>query len=257
MSPDGNALVMFSTSSLVGIAGLFSAIWVISAWQKLGIGKTLWWSALRATVQLGLMGFVLAWVFSLENVAGMILMLFIMVLVAGSFNAKRGAGVSHAYWIGVASIFVAALCTMGWMLASGMIPLVGQAVIPLGGMIIGNAMNAVSLTLLGLRREILANEQVLVQMMALGASEKNAVRLLLPGVLQSALTPNLDSLKSVGLIHIPGIAAGMILAGAHPLAAVAMQLVVMFMITASVSIASLTAALLAAPYASRFTGEEG
>lgn len=71
-------------------------------------------------------------------------------------------------------------------------------------------------------------------------------------VVRSSLIPTIDSLKSVGMIHIPGITAGMILAGMAPVAAVSMQLVVMIMLTAAVSLSVASAVLLAAPLALRF-----
>ncbi len=241
---------------MAGVAGLFGSAWALSAWQKLGISRDLGWSALRATVQLGLMGLVLGWLFRQQSPALLVLFLLFMILAAGRFNRQRGAGIPHAYWIGVASIFAATFLTLGWMLMSGLVTWKGESLVPVGGMVIGNAMNAVSLALNRLRSEVDQREDMLLAMLALGANERQAMRQLYAMVVRSSLIPTIDSLKSVGMIHIPGITAGMILAGMPPLSAVSMQLVVMLMLTAAVSLSVASAVLLAGPQALRFAGRQ-
>ncbi|WP_308389371.1 iron export ABC transporter permease subunit FetB [Acidithiobacillus sp. AMEEHan] len=242
----------FSPWAIAGVFGLLGSAWALSAWQRLGVGRELWWSALRATVQLAIMGFVLGWLFRQESPPLLILFLALMIFTAGFFNRKRGAGIPHAYWVGTASIFLATTLTLAWMLVSGLVTWKGQSLVPIGGMIIGNSMNAVSLALNRLRSEVDQREDLLLAMLALGASERQAMRQLYAMVVRSSLIPTLDSLKSVGMIHIPGITAGMILAGMAPLAAVSMQLVVMLMLTAAVSLSVASAVVLAGPRALRF-----
>ncbi|MEK8089743.1 ABC transporter permease [Thermithiobacillus plumbiphilus] len=246
----------FDIQILLGLFGLLSITWIFSAWQRLGVGRELAWSALRATLQLGGMGFVLTWLFALHQPLVLLLFLILMVLMAGGFNAKRGKGIRHAYWIGVASIGLSTTLLLAWMLGSGLIAFEGRVLIPLGGMLIGNAMNAVSLALDRLRAEIRNQEAILLAMAALGANARQMLAEIYPQVTRSALIPTIDSLKSVGLIHIPGITAGMILAGSPPLKAVGMQLLVMFMLTAVTALATFSAVLLAGPLALRFGGEE-
>ncbi len=243
----------FSPWTMAGVTGLLGSAWALSAWQKLGVGKELLWSAARATVQLGIMGFLLGWLFRQHQPFLLVLFLIAMILMAGRFNRKRGAGIPHAYWIGVISITVATTVTLGWMLLSGLVFWRGESLVPIGGMIIGNAMNAVSLALNRLRSEVDQREALLLAMLALGATHRQSMRSLYSMVVRSSLIPTIDSLKSVGMIHIPGITAGMILAGMAPLAAVSMQLVVMVMLTAAVTLSVSTAVLLAAPHALVFS----
>ncbi len=243
----------FSPWTMAGVMGLLGSAWALSVWQRLGVGKELLWSAARAMVQLGIMGFLLGWLFRQHQPFLLVLFLVAMILMAGRFNRKRGAGIPHAYWVGVISITVATTVTLGWMLLSGLVFWRGESLVPIGGMIIGNAMNAVSLALNRLRSEVDQREALLLAMLALGANRRQAMRNLYSMVVRSALIPTIDSLKSVGMIHIPGITAGMILAGMAPLAAVSMQLVVMVMLTASVTLSVSTAVLLAAPRALVFS----
>ncbi|MCK9188177.1 iron export ABC transporter permease subunit FetB [Acidithiobacillus sp.] len=243
----------FSPWTMAGVMGLLGSAWALSAWQRLEVGKELLWSAARAMVQLGIMGILLGWLFRQHQPFLLVFFLAAMILMAGRFNRKRGAGIPHAYWIGVISIGVATTVTLGWMLLSGLAFWRGESLVPIGGMIIGNAMNAVSLALNRLRSEVDQREALLLAMLALGANHRQAMRNLYSMVVRSALIPTIDSLKSVGMIHIPGITAGMILAGMAPLAAVSMQLVVMVMLTASVTLSVSTAVLLAAPRALVFS----
>lgn len=236
--------------------GLLGTAWAVSAWQRLGVGKDLVWSAVRATVQLGLMGLALAWLFRSRSSALLVVFLALMILMAGAFNRKRGAGIPHAYWIGVVSIGISATATLAWMLATNLVQWRGQSLVPIGGMIIGNAMNAVSLVLNRLRSEVDQQEGMLLAMTALGADRRQAMRPLYPLIVRSSLIPTIDSLKSVGMIHIPGITAGMILGGAAPLAAVSMQLVIMCMLTAAVALSTITAVLVAGPLALHFPNWE-
>ncbi|MCE5387630.1 MAG: iron export ABC transporter permease subunit FetB [Acidithiobacillus sp.] len=242
--------------ALAGVLGLLGSAWALSSWQRLGISGELWWSSLRATVQLALMGFLLGWLFRQNSPPLLVFFLILMILAAGFFNRQRGAGIPHAYWIGTTSIFLATSTTLAWMLLSGLASLQGQSLVPIGGMIIGNAMNAVSLALNRLRSEIDQHEDLLLAMLALGASERMAVGQLYRQIVRSSLIPTMDSLKSVGMIHIPGITAGMILAGMPPLEAVSMQLVVMLMLTAAVSISVASSVVLAGPLAVRFGPKE-
>lgn len=242
--------------AFLGVFGLLSMAWLLSIWQRLGIGKDLAWSALRATIQLGLMGVVLAWLFATHSPLLLLLFIAAMILAAGGFNAKRGKGIPHAYWIGVVSIGLSTGVLLAWMLGFRLIAFEGRMLIPLAGMIIGNAMNAVSLTLDRLRAEIDHREGMILAMAALGAGARPILAQIHPTVVRSALIPTIDSLKSVGLIHIPGITAGMILAGSPPLQAVGVQLLVMFMLTAAVTLSTLSAVFLAGPRALYFKGPE-
>ncbi|MHB1495020.1 MAG: ABC transporter permease, partial [Acidithiobacillus sp.] len=97
----------FSPWTMAGVMGLLGSAWALSAWQRLGVGKELLWSAARAMVQLGIMGFLLGWLFRQRQPFLLVLFLVAMILMAGRFNRKRGAGIPHAYWIGVVSITVA------------------------------------------------------------------------------------------------------------------------------------------------------
>jgi putative ABC transport system permease protein len=117
-------------------------------------------------------------------------------------------------------------------------------VIPVGGMIIGNAMIATGLTMARLRDDIHAFRQEIETALALGASSRTAVQRQLRAALSTGMTLSIDSTKTVGLIALPGAMTGMILAGVSPLEAVQLQIVVMYMLMGATAISSLVATFL-------------
>ena len=146
---------------------------------------------------------------------------------------------------------MAAVATLGVLLLLGIVPATARYLIPLGGMVIGNAMNTASLMLTRVR-DVVAEQRTKVEAaLALGATSRQAVAPVLKTALRSAMIPLIDSTKTTGIIFLPGAMVGMIIAGADPLEAARLQIVVMYMLLGSVSIAAILAGLLS--YRSFFT----
>ena len=116
--------------------------------------------------------------------------------------------------------------------------------IPIAGMILGNSMNGIALSLDRLFAETRLRSQEIEELLLLGASPWEAIREPIKTALRAGMTPTLNSLKTVGLVFIPGMMTGQILGGVDPLVAVRYQIVVMLMIAAAVSIGSLILLLL-------------
>ena len=150
--------------------------------------------------------------------------------------------------IGVA-VGAAALATLGLLLTLRIVPPTARSLIPLGGMVIGNSMNAASLTMTRIRDDVA--EQRLKVEAALGATSRQAVSPILRTALQRALIPLIDATKTTGIIFLPGAMVGMIIAGADPLEAVRLQIVVLYMLLGSISIAAILVGTLS--YRSFFT----
>jgi putative ABC transport system permease protein len=113
--------------------------------------------------------------------------------------------------------------------------------ITIGGMIIGNAMNIASLAISNFRDNALLRIAEIEGYTALGADLSNALKNSIRVSVKLALTPVINNLQTVGIVLIPGIMSGMILAGASPLKAVSYQLVIMYMILAVSLLASVFA----------------
>lgn len=230
---------------------LVAAAIVISRYQKLDLEKDITVAAVRSFVQLTAIGYAINFVFGLENLGYVILLLAGMVTFASWTSANRGQGVSGAFVISALAIGVAAAVTLGVLLLLQIVPPTARYLVPLGGMVIGSSMNAASLTLGRVRDDIKANRLNIEAALALGATSRQAVSPVLKTALRSAVTPLIDTTKTTGIIVLPGAMAGMIIGGADPLEAVRLQIVVMYMLLGSVSIAAILVGLLS--YRSFFT----
>jgi putative ABC transport system permease protein len=195
------------------------------------------------------MGYVIDYVFGLESLGAVVLLLAGMVGFAAWTSARRARSVPRAFLVTAGAIGVAAVATLGVMLLLQIVPPTARYLIPLGGMVIGNSMNTASLTLTRIRDDIA--EQRLKVEAALGATSRQAVSPILRTALQRAMIPLIDATKTTGIIFLPGAMVGMIIAGADPLEAVRLQIVVLYMLLGSVSIAAILVGLLA--YRSFFT----
>ena len=117
--------------------------------------------------------------------------------------------------------------------------------VPVGGMVIGNAMTAAAVSLNRLGDDVAQGRAQIEATLALGATASQAMRPILTRSLRSGMIPLIDSTKTTGLIFFPGTMVGMLLAGAAPVDAVRLQLILLYALLGSVALAALTAVLLA------------
>ncbi len=237
-------------SALLALSLVAVAI-AISRYQRLNLERDLATAVVRSFVQLTAIGYVINFIFGLEGVFYVILLLAGMVIFASWTSAGRGEGVSRAFSISAVAIGVAATMTLGVLLLLRIVPPTAQYLIPLGGMVIGNSMNAASLTMLRVRDDLARRRAEVEAALALGATSRQAVAPILKTALRGALVPLVDSTKTTGIIFLPGAMVGTIIAGAEPLEAVELQIVVLYMLLGSVSIAAMLVGLLS--YRSFFT----
>jgi putative ABC transport system permease protein len=119
-----------------------------------------------------------------------------------------------------------------------------QYFLPLGGMIIGNSMNALALALERLFADLRAQRDLVDMKLSLGANYREASEDMVRRAIKAGMIPSINSLMGVGIVFIPGMMTGQIVAGADPLAAVRYQIVVMLMLVASTTISTLIVVLL-------------
>lgn len=237
-------------SALLALSLVAVAV-AISRYQRLDLERDITTAIIRSFIQLTAIGYAINLIFGLESLLYVFLLLAGMVVFASWTSAGRGEGVSRAFPISLAGIGVAAASTLGVLLLLQIVPPTAQYLIPLGGMVIGNSMNASSLTLGRVRDDIKAHRLNIEAALALGATSRQAVSPTLKTALRSAMIPLIDNTKTTGIIFLPGAMAGMIIGGAEPLEAVRLQIVVMYMLLGSVSIAAILVGLLS--YRSFFT----
>lgn len=225
----------------LGFVGLAA---IVSRYQELGLEKELVVGVIRTIIQLTIVGYILAYVFAAQHLIFIVLMLSLMIGVAARNAAKRGKGIPGAQQIVLLGITISEVVTLLLLLALRIIPATAQYIIPLSGMIIGNSMIASGVTLNRLRSEMELRRNEVELALSLGASPQKAALSVVKAAVKAGMIPTIDSMKTVGLVQLPGMMTGQILAGADPIQAVRYQILVMFMLSGSTAIASLIVVLM-------------
>jgi putative ABC transport system permease protein len=167
-----------------------------------------------------------------------------MVFAAASIVRKRAKQIPGAFALALIAIGVGAGSILAIMTATGVIPLRILVLVPVGSMVIANTMNTQSLFLDRFRGEVLAHVGEIESALALGASPEAAVARGLRAAFRSSLIPAVDNIRSLGIVWIPGIMAGMVLSGASPLFAALYQFVVLSTIFSASALACFVASYL-------------
>ncbi|MEL6148891.1 MAG: iron export ABC transporter permease subunit FetB [Chloroflexota bacterium] len=216
----------------------------ISRWQSADLERDLVIATVRSFIQLILIGYALELVFEQDNPLFTVGILVVMVTIAGRTSSARVKELPYASRIGVVSIGVGTILTVGILLLFGVFEFVPQDIIPIGGMVVGSAMTAATLVMTGIHEDFYNQRLVIETKLALGANAREASMTQFRRAIRNAMIPMVDATKTVGLIKLPGAMTGMILAGASPLEAVRIQIIVMYMLVGAVTFTGLIAAYL-------------
>ena len=234
------SILEVSWFDLAWAGGLILIAVGISHWQKLGLAQRLVIGALRTVVQLMLVGYVLVSLFALDRWYLVGVALLGMLLVATKAAVNRQFRVSRTLLMitGVAMLLASGftllyISTLVVRVTPWYNP---QYLIPLFGMIIGSAMNAAAIAAERLTSEMAARTAAIEAYLALGATAQQASQQPVRQALRAALMPTVNGLMVVGIVTLPGMMTGQILAGASPLIAIRYQIVVAFMQAAAVAI---------------------
>jgi putative ABC transport system permease protein len=233
-----------SNWSLLYTLAFVMVVSLISLWQRLDMEKELLVGTVRAAVQLIAVGYVLLWVFKAESWLGITAMLCVMIGVAAANAAKRAKGLPGIRRRVLVALLLAEVITMGLMLALRIVPPTAQYIIPLSGMVTGNAMVVAGLLLNRLQAEMNARRGEVEVWLALGATPRQAASAVLKSAVKASMIPSIDALKTVGLVQLPGMMTGQILAGQSPTEAVKYQILVMYAIGAAAAICAISLGLM-------------
>lgn len=218
---------------------------VISRREKLGLDKEIITSVLRAVVQLIAVGYILDFVFGMNNPIVIIILILVMCVNASLNIIKRGKNIKNVFFISFISIFTGSIITLSILIFSKVISFSPDEIIPISGMIISNAMVAIGLSYKSLTTSFKIRRAEVETKLSLGASIKESSKEILRESIKIAITPTIDSAKTLGIVSLLGMMTGLILGGASPLTAVKFQIMVTFMIISSSSIATLMSTYLA------------
>ena len=212
----------------------------VSRYRALGLERDMAVATVRSFAQLLAVGYVLAFVFDGHGWLTLVVLAF-MVATASLTAGARARRVPGARWIAAASLAVASIGTLGVLVGAGIVPFRARAVVPLGSMVISNAMTATALVMTRLRDDLASHRREVEARLSLGLTSHDASLPWHRAALRGGMLSIVDTTKVVGLVALPGAMTGMILAGATPLAAIRLQLVVMYMLLGGNAFASVVA----------------
>ncbi|MEJ7817676.1 MAG: iron export ABC transporter permease subunit FetB [Thermoleophilaceae bacterium] len=227
-----------ATLALVAVAIAVSLLRQTRLESDIGI------AVVRSFVQLVAVGYVIQAIFDSDSILVVIALLAAMVMVGTLTARRRAAKVPGAFAPLLIALSVAAATTLGMVLALGVFEAEPRYLVPVGGMVIGNAMTAAAVALNRLADDVAGHAGQIEATLALGASAREASRDLVARALRSGLIPLLDQTKTTGLVSFPGVMVGSLVAGAEPIDAVRLQLVLLWILLGGVSLSALIATAL-------------
>ncbi len=217
----------------------------ISFWWKADLERDIGVAAIRSLIQLTAIGYAIELIFDADSIWLVFVLLAVMVLFGALTARNRATKVPAPFGPLLTALALAGATTLGLVVALGIFDPTPRYLVPVGGMVIGNAMTAAAVALNRLGDEIGDSRDRIEATLALGATAREAAMPTVRRALRSGMIALVDSTKTTGLIFFPGTMVGMLLAGADPTDAVRLQLILLYALLGSVAIAALVATGLA------------
>ena len=219
---------------------------------RLGLEGRLLFAAARMVVQLTLVGLVLKGLFTIVSPWWTGLAALMMVGFAGREAMARQDRSFIGYWgygIGTSAMCMAALTVTLFAVSTQFESRPwydARYVLPLLGMILGNTMNGVSVALDRLVSDVHVNRVSIEARLALGAEARSAFEGVTHKAIRAGMIPTINAMAATGLVALPGMMTGQILAGVDPEEAVKYQLLVMFLIGGGTALGVFAAVMIGA-----------
>lgn len=217
--------------SLVAVAGAAAISYALG----LRLERDVLGSSARALVQLLIAGAALGLV--IDDDAPLVLSwLWVagIVAFAGVTVWRRVGDLPGLLPVAIAANAGTAAIGLGIAFGTGMFPVEGRTVVPIAGMVVGNAMKAGVVAAQRLRDEVAGRREEIEARLALGLPSGEAAKPLSRGVLRTAISPQVENTRALGIVFLPGAMTGLILAGVDPFDAVLVQLALMYLILGAV-----------------------
>jgi putative ABC transport system permease protein len=245
-------VIPLSPLDLTFAGGLVLLLAALSWRLHLGVAGQIVVAALRMTVQLLLVGLVLEAIFSYVHIGWIALMAVIMLVAAGREVMARQKRRFTGWWgfgAGTTAMFVSSFAVMVLALTTIVQPTPWyepQYAIPMLGMMLGNTMNGVTLGINHLTQTAWQQRPVIEQRLLLGQTRSEAIRDIRHEAMRTGMIPIINSMAAAGLVSLPGMMTGQILAGSPPVEAVTYQILIMFLIASGTGFGVMVAVMLSA-----------
>lgn len=221
----------------LALSGVLVAVAVaISLVRRLGLERSIIWACARALVQLLIVGSALRLVVDDDDpLVWSWVWIAVMIAFAAWTAGRRAPEVPGVTVLALAAFAAAALVSLGVLFGLGVFELTGRALVPLGGMMVGNSMSSTVLVGRRIVAEATEHRDLIEARLALGLTSDEAFKPHLREALRTALIPQIETTKAVGIVFLPGAMVGLILAGTDPVEAVRVQAAVMYLVLGSVA----------------------
>lgn len=241
--------VPISAGQLALAAALLLINVVLSARLRLGLERDVLVAGARMVAQLLAVGLILGWVFALRSPLPVLGIGLVMTVLAGQAAVGRSRErYARVYLDAFLAVFGSSFLLTGLAL-SGLLRVhpwfEPQYAVPILGMVLGNTLTGVSLSLDRFTSDVVGRRAQIEGLLALGATRWEAAHAEVAAAVRTGMIPTLNSMAVLGIVSLPGMMTGQILAGASPNTAVRYQIVIMFVLAASSALGSLTVTLLA------------
>ncbi len=237
--------IEISVGEVAASAALIALAIAVSVWKRTDLEGDIAIAAIRSMIQLIAIGYVIQAIFDEDSLLLVIGLLAVMVTF-GSLTARgRAKRVPGALRPIAVALTLSAATTLGLVLALGIFEPEPRYLVPVGGMVIGNSMTAAAVGLNRLGDEMTDRAREIEATLALGATATEAARPSMRRALRSGTIALIDSTKTTGLIFFPGAMTGMLLAGADPIDAVRLQLILLWTLLGAVALSTLVVTTLA------------
>lgn len=220
---------------------------ILSKAFKLGLEKDTVVATVRSIIQLLAVGYVLKFVFDSSSLIYVFLMVTLMVVAATHNAQKKGASIQGITLKVAGTLVFVEVLTQGILIGFNITPPTAQYIIPISGMVIGNSMVLSILFLNRFTAEVESHQDQTELILSLGGTPKQAIHRQLIRSIKASMIPTIESQKTVGLVQLPGMMSGQIIAGADPIQAVQFQLLIMFLLLTTASVTSIMLGFLSYP----------
>ena len=227
---------------------------VLSMVLKTGLGNKIIIAAIRTTLQLSLIGIVLKTLFENSQLSWVLLLAVIMLAIAGyevmARQTYRFKGL-WAYAIGSFSMFISSFTIALFALIIVVQPepwYTPQYAIPLLGMLLGNTMTGIALGINHLTQTTASQRNIIEARLLTGQTWQQAIADIRRNSIKVGLIPMINAMSAAGIVSLPGMMTGQILAGTAPMEAVKYQILIMFLISAGIGLGTICACYLSAKH---------
>ncbi len=223
---------------VVSSTALIAFAIALSFWKGLDAERSILWASLRAAVQLLAVGALFRLIFeSSQAMTWAFLWVFAMTVVSGEIVKRRAPDIPSVRTGAYLALGGAMVVSLGIIFGLGVFEYEPVTLVVIAGITLGNTMPSAVLAVDTAAKTFTDKPGSIEAALALGLTPDQVSRLVTPGAVGTALIPQIERTKVVGLIALPGAMTGLLLAGVDPLSAVLVQIVIMYLVLGAVAIA--------------------